>query len=131
MQNDQWNGHCLCGAVRFSWRGPSLWCAHCHCSMCRSAHGAAFVTWVGVPEKSFSIDQGQPRWYASGTGSRRGFCGDCGSSLFFQSERWPGEMHIARALVDGPIDLKPQLHAFADTAVDWTESDPHLPRRDG
>ena len=38
------SGKCLCGAVRFRMRFPSKWVAHCHCTMCRRAHGAAFVT---------------------------------------------------------------------------------------
>ena len=41
-------GGCLCGAVRFSLELPSKWCAHCHCSMCRRAHGAGYVTWGQV-----------------------------------------------------------------------------------
>lgn len=125
----QWSGRCLCGQVQFSWQGPSLWCAHCHCTRCQRAHGAAFVTWVGVEQSHFYLDRGEPKWHQSGAGSKRGFCANCGSSMFFQSDRWPGEMHIARALVEEPIDLTPQIHAFADTAVDWTQADPHLPRK--
>lgn len=47
-------GGCLCGAVRYVITLPTKWCAHCHCSMCRRAHGAAFVTWAGVPSQSFT-----------------------------------------------------------------------------
>lgn len=42
------NGRCLCGALQFSVRFPTKWVAHCHCTMCRRAHGAAFVTWFEV-----------------------------------------------------------------------------------
>jgi hypothetical protein len=42
-------GACLCGAVQFELQLPATWVAHCHCTMCRRAHGAAFVTWVSVP----------------------------------------------------------------------------------
>ena len=40
------SGGCLCGAVRFTAKLPSKWCAHCHCSLCRKAHGAGYVTWA-------------------------------------------------------------------------------------
>lgn len=33
-------GHCECGAVRYSARGPITDFSHCHCSMCRRLHGA-------------------------------------------------------------------------------------------
>ena len=127
--DERWHGECLCGKIRFSWAGPSLWCAHCHCTLCQRAHGAAFVTWVGADSARFSIDRGAPVWYASGPQSRRAFCGDCGSSMLFESAQWPGETHIARALVAGSIDLLPQGHVNADTAVDWTAQDAHLPRK--
>ncbi len=41
-------GGCLCGTVRFRVRTPTLFCAHCHCSMCRRNHGAGRAPWVTV-----------------------------------------------------------------------------------
>jgi hypothetical protein len=48
-------GGCFCGAIRYRVPLPPLWVAHCHCSMCRRAQGAAFVTWLGVPGDRFSF----------------------------------------------------------------------------
>ena len=126
-------GGCLCGDVRFSATLPSLWVAHCHCTLCRRAHGAAFVTWVGMDASRCAIDdpRQQLRWYASSAGAERGFCSHCGSMLFFRSERWAGELHIARAQIDGDIDRTPQAHVFWDTHVDWVQldADDGLPRK--
>lgn len=125
------HGSCLCGAVRFTATLPSRWVAHCHCSYCRRAHGAAFVTWVGMDEAAVQIDdsRGALRWNESSPGARRGFCGQCGSPIFFQGARWPGEMHVARALFNGPVDREPQMHAYWDTHVTWVALDDSLPRR--
>lgn len=131
-------GACLCGGVRFSAALPSLWAAHCHCTLCRSAHGAAFVTWFGVDAAQATLDadrddRGQPllRWHASTPGAERGFCGRCGSPLFFRSTRWPGELHIALAHLHGALDRSPQAHVFWDTHVGWAATDPDdgLPRK--
>jgi hypothetical protein len=94
--------------------------------MCQRAHGAAYVTWVGMAEDRVRIDdpQAQLRWYASSPGAERGFCMRCGSSLFFRSERWPGELHIARATLNGEMDRTPSMHAFWDTHVGWASIDP-------
>ena len=35
-------GSCLCGGVRYETTAPLQGASHCHCSMCRKAHGAAF-----------------------------------------------------------------------------------------
>lgn len=114
-------GSCLCGHVRFVISPPTKWCAHCHCSMCQRAHGAAFVTWIGVPEEQFDIVAGRDtvQWYASSPEGRRGFCRHCGSSLFFRSSRWPGEVHVARACVPGEIDREPDEDVHTDTRAAW------------
>jgi len=122
-------GGCLCGAVRFSVHGGTKWCAHCHCTMCQRAHGAGYVTWVGVAEENFTLELGEEslHWYASSPDAERGFCRTCGSSLFFRSRRWPGEIHIARASFPGGIDRMPEAHVFYDSHVDWMGLDGALP----
>lgn len=127
------SGACQCGLVRFSVTLPSKWVAHCHCRMCQRAHGAAFVTWLGVDSEAARIDDPQAalRWYPSSPGAERGFCSRCGSPLFFRSARWPGELHVARAQLEGEIDRPPQAHVFWDSHVDWALPDPGdgLPRK--
>ena len=134
MNDDSiFTGGCLCGAVRFAVTAPTKWCAHCHCSLCRRAHGAAFVTWFGVERPQFEITSGDEllSWYQSTPEARRGFCGRCGSTLFFESERWPDEIHIALAHMDGPIDRPPGVHVFYDTHVDWAMPGDDLRRLGG
>lgn len=114
-------GGCLCGSVRFTIEFPTLWAAHCHCSMCRRAHGAAFVTWVGVPAEQFRLDAGGDVLvrFGSSAAAQRSFCSRCGSTLFFESNRWPGEVHVALANVDGPIDREPAAHVYWSARVHW------------
>jgi hypothetical protein len=126
-------GGCLCGDVRFAAQLPSKWVAHCHCSLCRRHAGAAFVTWVGMGESRVVIDDphSQLAWYASSATGERGYCSHCGSSLFFRSPRWAGELHIVLAAFEGEVDRKPQAHVFWDTHVAWADVDPNdgLPRK--
>ncbi|MFL6591444.1 MAG: GFA family protein [Luteimonas sp.] len=122
------SGGCLCGDLTVALTLPSKWVAHCHCTQCRRAHGAAFVTWVGMREADVAI--GDPRsrlrWHASTPGvAERGFCGRCGSTLFFRSSRWPGELHVTLGNLDTAVDRAPQAHAFWDTHVAWAGVDPH------
>ena len=53
------------------------------------------------------------------------------SAVFFRSERWPGELHIALANLDGAADRAPMAHVFWETHVDWAMIDPGdgLPRK--
>jgi hypothetical protein len=124
-------GECLCGAVAFEFAAPSLWCAHCHCSMCRRAHGAAFVTWVGVDKSRFKLlKQDSLKWYRSSEEAERGFCNDCGSTLFFRSTQWPDEIHVARANVPGKLDIEPAVHvSYGSQEVPWFKFEDGLPHK--
>ncbi len=126
-------GSCLCGTIRFEVTPPTKWCAHCHCSLCRRAHGAAFVTWFGVERSQFVMTSGDEKvaWFKSTTPARRGFCTRCGSTIFFESDRWPGEIHIALAHMEGAIDRAPAAHVFYDTHVTWVELGDDLRRLGG
>lgn len=114
-------GSCLCGDLRFEAQLPSKWVAHCHCTMCRRAHGAPLVTWVGFQADAvqFIDPQLRLRWFESSPGAQRGFCDRCGTTLFFRAERWPGELHIVRSNFDGPVDREPQVHVHCATQVSW------------
>ena len=125
------SGSCLCGAVGFVATLPSRWVAHCHCTRCRRAHGAAFVTWVGFDADRVEIRDAQARlaWHRAEGGGERGFCSSCGSTLFFRSPKWAGELHIVLANVDGPVDRAPQAHVYYDTHVDWVHLEDALPKK--
>jgi hypothetical protein len=91
------------------------------------------VTWFGVVLEQFRITAGEDllRWYRSTSSARRGFCSRCGSTMFFQSDRWPDEMHVALAAMDSPIDRGPKAHVFFDSAVEWVHVDDGIPRYGG
>jgi hypothetical protein len=126
------SGNCLCRTICFQAELPSLFVAHCHCSYCREAHGAAFVTWVGLAQDRFRFAAGEAdvRWYKSSPQSQRGFCTTCGTSLFFTSALCPGEIHVARSAFDTPLDREPELHCFFDQRVPWVVLGDALPRYD-
>jgi len=89
------------------------------------------VTWVSVAPEQVAIEEsgGMLRWYRSQAGAERGFCSQCGSPLFFRSGRWPGELHIARALFTDPLDREPQAHGYYDTHVAWVNVADDLPKK--
>jgi len=124
-------GSCFCGAVQFEIQMPTLFCGHCHCSMCRRPHGAAFVTWTAVPPERFRITVGEGdlvRFKSSAQGTRS-FCGICGSQLFCQTE--PAVVDVALASLHGPIDRVPEVHWYYDSRATWTVVNDDLPKLGG
>ena len=124
-------GSCFCGAVKFEIELPTLFCGHCHCSMCRRPHGASFVTWTGVPPERFRVTAGEQdiaRFGSSEKGTRS-FCRNCGSQIFCQSE--PEVIDIALAALHGKIDRRPEAHYYYDSRADWTIVNDDLPKLGG
>jgi hypothetical protein len=126
-------GSCLCGAVRFEVTPPSLFCAHCHCSMCRRAHGAGYVTWFGVERSQLEVTDGAQLLarYRSSEKGLRSFCSVCGSTLFFETADRPDHVDVVLANMHDDIDLEPQMHVHFSDRVPWVCVHDELPRLGG
>jgi len=91
------------------------------------------VTWAGFKEEQFEITSGHDNLvrYYTDTNATRSFCGSCGSTLLFASPRWAGEVHVALANIDGPIDRLPDGHSYVDHGADWWTINDTLPQYGG
>ncbi|MGQ8366869.1 GFA family protein [Glaciecola sp. 1036] len=73
-------GKCLCGSIEVETQEQTN-LGLCHCSMCRRwTGGPMFAVHCGTDVK-FTGDT--PFRYASSDWAERGFCGKCGSHLFY------------------------------------------------
>ena len=113
-------GGCLCGAVRYEIHGPLRDVVNCHCGQCRRTHGnVAAYTSAARADLVLTEDRGL-KWYRSSKAARRGFCGDCGASLFWEPA---GEARIAIAAggIDAPSGLTTLRHIFVAHKGDYYE----------
>ncbi len=126
-------GACLCRVVRFEVQLPTLFCAHCHCTMCQRNHGAGYVTWFGVRPAQLKVLQGGDRLvrHRSSEHGTRSFCGECGSSLFCENTQHPDRVDVVLTSVEGAIDRAPQLHAFYSDRASWIQVSDSLPKLGG
>lgn len=76
-------GKCLCGAVAVRATPTRSHVEACHCGMCRRWGGIAFVGVQCGSDIAFEGEEHVVR-YASSDWAERGFCGKCGSNLFFR-----------------------------------------------
>lgn len=121
-------GSCLCGAVAYEVTAPFQFLGNCHCSMCRKANGAAYVTWGIVERGSFRWTAGEDlvQGYASSPGTTRCFCGRCGSSLASAHDGVVGE--VAIGTVDGDPGARPAEHIFVGSKAPWHDITDALPQ---
>jgi hypothetical protein len=112
-------GGCLCGAVRFEAQGAPKWTAYCHCNSCRKHTGAPVAAFAGFEREQVAASGAELARFVSSPGVRRGFCSVCGSTLTYEGDRWPSEIHLHVGAFDRPQDFPPQGHAFAEERLPW------------
>jgi hypothetical protein len=122
------SGHCLCRAVAFRYEGKPNWTLYCHCESCRRATSSAVATWISVPRNAFRFTAGEPAYYASSPGVRRGFCARCGSPLSYENERLPGEIHLLAGALSDPRVVEPTAHLYVRDQLPWFETADALAR---
>jgi hypothetical protein len=127
MAEQAHTGGCLCGGVRYRVTGRLQPVVACHCGQCRRTHGhfAAYAT-AAKPALELVEDWGL-RWYGSSPGVRRGFCGTCGASVFWERVDGPG-ISIAAGTLDAPTGLATVGHIFVADAGDYYAIADGLPR---
>jgi hypothetical protein len=124
-------GSCLCGAIRYEIRGPLGAMSHCHCLMCRKAHGAAFGTYARVQRTDFVLVSGADsmRTYRSSGPVTRTFCGTCGSTLQWITDDRFEEIDIAIGTLDDDPGIWPSQHIFTASKAPWYAITDGLPQR--
>ncbi len=123
-------GGCLCGAVRYEVRAPLRPVIDCHCGQCRRTHGHVAAYTAAPRERLVVTEDRGLKWYRSSPAARRGFCGECGSSLFWDADARPYTA-IAAGTLDPPTGLRTAGHIFVADKGDYYEITDALPRWPG
>ena len=125
-----YTGSCLCGSVAFTIDSELGKADACHCIQCRKWTGH-FLPSVECDRDSLQFTQQSGlKWYTSSAKVRRGFCDQCGSSLFFdpldqQKHSW---IAVALGTLETPTDAQIGLHIFVAEKGDYYELNDGLPQ---
>lgn len=121
-------GGCLCGAVRYRVTATLRDVVLCHCAMCRRIHGHIGAYTATAKTALQLVEPRGLRWYVSSEIARRGFCGECGSTLFWDPAA-RDYIAIAAGTLDPPTGLHTTLQIHVDSAGDYYSVDPGIPQR--
>lgn len=122
-----YSGSCLCKAVRYTVGGPAATVCVCHCTICRRAVGAPGVPWATFRRDELTVE-GTVSWYGSSQHAKRGFCGACGTSLFFETEHEPNAVDVTVASMAEADKVVPRYHSWAPNKLAWETLADNLPR---
>ena len=121
-------GGCLCGAIRFEVTGEPYHTTYCHCRMCQRTSGSVLASWADFKEDTFRCTQGEIKYYKSSAYLKRGFCGNCGSTLV----QMPVEgdwVAVPSGSFDQPERFPMREHCGIESQIPWLKIEDDLPRK--
>ena len=120
MSDARARGRCLCGGIRYAVSGPLRDVVDCHCRRCRRFTGHYLpATAAAVADLDLSDPEGLLRWFWPVPEAGYGFCGRCGSSLFWRSVDTPERWSIAAGTLEPPTGLRTTSAWWVSEASDY------------
>lgn len=121
---DRKSGGCLCGSVRYEVNGPLRPVVACHCVQCRKTSGH-YVAATQAQAGDVSISGETLTWFRSSDIAERGFCGRCGSNLFWRRQDG-AHISIFAGTIDGKTGLRIESQLYPESKGDYYDL-PHAP----
>jgi hypothetical protein len=108
---------------------------YCHCSQCRKQTGLYYAA-TAVEKVDLTITASAAlRWFAASDYAERGFCGTCGSALFWRAHA-ASHIAILAGSLDDPSGLtatshictegRPAFYAICDGLPQYPQSSPDI-----
>lgn len=133
-QSKKLTGRCLCGAIVFSVDANAFDNrTACHCSQCRRWSGHVWAS-VSGPKDLFAIEAGEDKlkWHHASDVAQRGFCSECGSSLFWHGhgrDEFKHRIAVAFGALDSSAGLRLDEHIFVADKGDYYDIVDGLPQK--
>ena len=127
------SGSCLCGAVMYEGTPSERGIGVCHCKMCRVQSSGPFFAARFVEGVTLTEQRGL-KWSDASDIGERGFCTECGSTLFWRSKSAaPGDWAISAGTLPDEavgdifehiwVDDQPGYYDFTDDTPRRTAAD--------
>ena len=120
------SGSCECGAVMFELSGPLRDVIACHCRQCRKTSGHYWAATSVLKEQVKLVKSSGLKWYRSSEKARRGFCADCGASLFYELDE--ERTAVGAGTLDTPNGLKTMRHIHVADKGDYYSIADNIPQ---
>ena len=129
-EEPRYHGGCLCGAVKFKIYGLMRHIINCHCGQCRRTHGH-FAAYSSVEKSKLKfVRYSGVKWFRSSEKAKRGFCKECGASIFFE-RIGAKNISIAVGMLSSTEGLQTISHIFIEDKPDYYVIDDKLPKYKG
>ncbi len=117
-------GTCRCGQLKAICEGEPVRVSACHCHACQQRSGSAFATQARWPEAQVRIEGEAKTWERiadSGHKATYQFCPNCGSTVAYVIEGWPGVVAVPYGAFAGQDMPPPAFSVYEHRKHDWVE----------
>jgi hypothetical protein len=106
--------------VNFELNGALDGVIACHCTQCRKQTGNYWASTHTADKDLTMLKSGTLGWYRASANAQRGFCKNCGSTLFWKKDG-SDVTSVCAGSIDGKTDLKLAGHIYVADAGDYYE----------
>ena len=115
---------CGCGAIVLKLNDASPAVVACHCIDCQRRTGAPFGVGAYFPANEVRIS-GEAKEYARSTANggvfRSYFCPNCGSSVYWKTDKHPAMIGVAVGAISDPSFPGPVRSVWEQSKHDWVQ----------
>lgn len=118
-------GRCPCSSVTYSLSSPPMIVHCCHCTYCQRETGTCFAVNAVIEASRVTVSGAvetivNPSF--SGNGHKIARCKKCKSAVWsWYHQAGPEVYFVLVGTLDRPHDVKPDVHIYAGSKVDWVE----------
>lgn len=119
------SGSCICGDVQYRVSVDPQALVNCHCNFCRSLSGAAFSSYLVVPEGALEIVAGADAIasHEFKAGALKHFCRHCGTPLYNRNAKYRGLCMLYLGTAARSVDFIPTANIYCESQLPWV---PHI-----
>src|SRR5262249_22471820 len=113
---------CSCGQLRIACEGEPVRISVCHCLACQKRTGSVFGAQARWPDAQVTVSGKSSTWERiaeSGHKVTYRFCPNCGSTLAWVIEGWPGVTAIALGAFADPAFPPPRFSVYEHRKHSW------------
>lgn len=124
---------CSCGRLAIRTRGEPVRISICHCLACQKRTGSVFGAQARFPEDAVRVE-GASREYArtgdEGSTARFHFCPDCGATVFYRLDAFPGMVAVPVGAFADPGFPQPRVSVYGKRRHPWVRLPDDIERHD-
>ncbi|MCH8683927.1 GFA family protein [Pedomonas mirosovicensis] len=119
---EQRTATCRCGQLQATCKGEPIRVSVCHCLECQKRSGSSFGAQARWPEAQVTITGRAKTWQRAADSGRKAtyrFCPDCGSTIAYTNEAYPGVVAVPIGAFADPLFPSPKFSVYEHRKHPW------------